>query len=357
MYQLHSVEEQYMAALKSILVTGTWQENRTGIDSIKSPFPIVITHRMEEGYPALTGRKAPVKSAIAEMIGFMRGVTSAADFRALGCKYWDQNANENTQWLANPFREGPDDLGDVYGAQWRRWPAYQYFKKGELSDAARGKLDREGWQVVADSFDVTGQDGWVYFKEIDQLGDCVRTIINNPNDRRILMHAWNPAKLGQIALPACHLLYQFVPTAKTKELALSVTVRSNDMPLGWPSNMMEAAFLLQVVAHLTGYTPSYVTLISNDAHIYANQLDMVDEYLSRETHPLPRLVINDRVPTFADHVLTAERAKEGFLMNELTDAKQQAAEAVVKWLNWIEPSDFTLDNYVHGEPISAPMAV
>jgi thymidylate synthase len=217
--------KQYMDVLEEILELGTWQENRTGVASIKLPYPAVTRFHMDNGFPALTGRRAPFKSAMAELVGFIRGVTSAFDFRGLGCKFWDQNANENAQWLANPFRKGEDDLGDVYGAQWRRWPAYKQIEQ----DTERGaklieQLNATGWTHLSSDLRRDGRVG-VWFKEIDQLADCVRKIILNPSDRRILFHAWNPAKLDEIALPACHLLYQFVPSPATKELALSLTIR------------------------------------------------------------------------------------------------------------------------------------
>jgi thymidylate synthase len=335
--------QQYKQILRNILELGTWKPNRTGIDSIALPYPAVITAHMDDGFPILTGRKAPFKSAIGELCGFLRGVTSAADFRALGCKYWDQNANENTAWLANPFRKGEDDLGDVYGAQWRRWPAYKVLDVHKYSDLVN-KLLREGWEAEGIMpFGPQSGDKIVLKKEIDQLGDCVRTILKDPNNRRILFHAWNPAKLDEIALPACHLLYQFLPNAVTKELSLSLTIRSNDMPLGWPSNFIEAAALLHLVARLTGFKPAYLTVVSNDAHIYRNQLDMVSEYLERPSHDLPKLHISGIVPTL-------KWFEENY-------TKDMVAEEAVKWLDRVEPDHFSIPDYKHGEPISAPMAV
>ncbi len=340
---------QYKEALRSILYRGTWQANRTGIDSIKNPYPIVMNFDMEEGFPIITGRKAAPKSSFAELVGFLRGATSAKEFRDLGCKFWDQNANENAQWLANAFRKGEDDLGDVYGAQWRRWPAFKLIREDSMGNAQHDQLLANGWKHLDQ---VVGEDAEyhaLYTKEIDQLGDCIHTLIKNPNDRRILFHAWNPAKLDEIALPACHLLYQFVPCGK--DLSLSLTIRSNDMPLGAPANIIEAAALLHLVARLTGYNPRYLTTISNDAHIYKNQLDMVNEYLDRPMHALPTLVIADHVPTYAqlqDNL--AGQMHEPWYEDSL-------AKMAVGWLDHVEPTDFSLPDYTFGESISAPMAV
>jgi len=116
--------KQYLDLVRTILDTGSWQENRTGIRTISMP-GAMLRFDLQQGFPAVTTKKLAFKSAIGELIGFLRASRSAADFRALGCKVWDGNANENAQWLANPYRQGLDDLGDVYGVQWRKWPAYK----------------------------------------------------------------------------------------------------------------------------------------------------------------------------------------------------------------------------------------
>ena len=108
--------KQYLDLVQSILDTGAWQENRTGIRTLSMP-GASLRFDLQQGFPAVTTKKLAFKSAIGEMVGFLRASRSAAEFRELGCKVWDQNANENSQWLANPYREGPDDLGPVYGVQ------------------------------------------------------------------------------------------------------------------------------------------------------------------------------------------------------------------------------------------------
>lgn len=110
--------KQYLDLVQSILDQGAWQENRTGVRTLSLP-GAALRFDLQQGFPAVTTKKLAFKSAIGEMVGFLRATRSAAQFRALGCKVWDQNANENEQWLANPYREGPDDLGPVYGVQWR----------------------------------------------------------------------------------------------------------------------------------------------------------------------------------------------------------------------------------------------
>jgi len=268
---------------------------------------------------------------IGELIGFLRATRSAADFRALGCKVWDQNANENTDWLNNPYRTGPDDLGPVYGVQWRQWPAYKLLDADQQAQIADAQ--KRGFRVVSAVND-EGKDKVLLYKAIDQLRDCLDTIIKNPGSRRILFHGWNCADLDAIALPACHLLYQFIPNATTKEISLCLYIRSNDIGLGTPFNLAEAAALLHVVGRLTGYTPKWFTYFIGDAHIYENHLDMLNEQITREPHPAPKLVLSDRIP---DYAVTGKYEPE--------------------WLEKLEPSDFSLENYQHHAPLTAPMAV
>lgn len=318
---------QYLNLIKDILDNGSWQENRTGIPTISLP-GAMMRFDLQKGFPAVTTKKLAFKSAMGELVGFLRGYRSAADFRALGCKVWDQNANENKAWLNNPFRAGENDLGPVYGVQWRNWPAYKRIPSHQKSLIE--KVESDGYRLVA-----TAENGdGIYYKAIDQLRYCLETIRKDPSSRRILFHAWNWTQLDEMALPPCHLLYQFLPNPKSGEISLCLYVRSNDIGLGAPFNMAEGAALLHLVGRLTGYSPRWFTYFIGDAHIYANHIPMVREQLSREPYELPKLVINERIPEFS---------KTGVFEPE--------------WLERIEPSDFVLEGYRHHPPISAPMAV
>lgn len=322
--------KQYLDLVRDVIENGTLQENRTGVRTIALP-GAMLRFDLQKGFPAITTRKLAFKSAIGEMVGFLRGVKNAAQFRELGCKVWDQNANENAAWLANPFRQGPDDLGEIYGVQWRQWPAY---KRIPLSNAAAIELaQKNGFAKIAEA-EEDGEAFVVLYKAIDQIRQCVDTIVNDPNSRRILFHGWNCAQLDEMALPPCHLLYQFHPNTQTKEISLTLYIRSNDLGLGTPFNLTEGAALLSLVGRLTGYTPRWFTYFIGDAHVYENHLDMLNEQLRREPLEAPRLVISDRVPEFA---------KTGVYEPE--------------WLEKIEPSDFSLEGYEHHPPMTAPMAV
>lgn len=360
------MEQNYLNTIRDVLDNGTWQKNdRTGemccaLDGAMTRFDI-----SEAFTCAVTTKKLAWKSITGEFCGFLRGVTSAADFRALGSKVWDQNANENQAWLANPFRQGPDHLGDVYGAMWRRWPAF----KRLLSDprynpvpditAMRKQLQASGWELYMNDSDWNDSDREteIWTKEIDQLGDCIRKLILTPSDRRILFHAWNPAKLDEIALPACHLLYQFLPNVARRELSLAIYIRSWDTFLGGPFNIAEGGLLLELVSRLTGFKAKRVTIFSGDTHVYENHLPMVQEQLSRTPLGAPQLVIDERIPTF-DQMFQSFSAASGDVSREdFRKCEELTVQEAVKWLDKVEPSDFFLDGYIHHPELKAPMAV
>jgi len=323
--------KQYLDLVRNILDTGTWQENRTGVRTISIPGAMMRFDLLNDGFPAVTTRKLAFKSAIGELVGFLRAYRSAADFRALGCKVWDQNANENAQWLANPYRTQADDLGEVYGVQWRQWPAYKVVdaaREAQVADA-----QQRGFHVVT-RFTEDGCEKVLLYKAVDQLRQCLDTILTNPSDRRILFHGWNWAQLDQMALPPCHLLYQFLPNVTRKEISLCLYIRSNDVGLGTPFNITEGVALLSLVGRLTGYTPRWFTYFIGDAHIYENHLEMLQTQLEREPYPAPRLVLSDRIPDFA-----------------------QTGKYEPEWLEKVEPGDFRLEGYEHHPPMTAPMAV
>src|SRR3954447_18939768 len=181
----------YLDLVRTIHDTGSWSDNRTGIRTISIP-GAMMRYDLAEGFPAVTTKKLAFKSVVGELVGFLRATRSAADFRALGCKVWDQNANENAEWLANPYRLGEDDLDPVYGVQWRQWPAYKLLdvqSTRQIEDA-----QRRGFRVVSLVND-EGKEKVLLYKAIDQLRECLDTIIKNPASRRILFHGWNWADL------------------------------------------------------------------------------------------------------------------------------------------------------------------
>lgn len=284
----------YLALLNDVLCNGTRQANRTGIDAISLP-GAMLKFDLSQGFPAVTTKRLAFSAVVGELIGFLRGIDNASGFRELGCKIWDQNANQNSAWLNNPNRKGQDDLGRIYGVQWRAW---------RRSDGT----------------------------SLDQVAEALRTIYERPTDRRIIINAWRPDEFDQMALPPCHVLYQFLVNVERREINLCMYQRSCDLFIGVPFNIASAALLLSIVGRLTGYTPRHFTHFLADAHIYENHVQQVKTQIARTPYSLPRLHISDRVPEFSGAPLTG-------------------------WLDKIEPADFTLIEYRHNEAIAAPMAV
>src|SRR5205814_10484260 len=158
--------------IKAVLETGSWQDNRTGIRTLSVPGAMMRFDLLNDGFPAVTTKKLAFKSVVGELCAFLRASRSAADFRALGCKVWDQNANENAQWLANPYRIAPDYLGEIYGYQWRQWPAYKLL---DIDDAAQiDDAVGRGYRPIG-QVDDSGTAKLLLHKAIDQVRQCLDT--------------------------------------------------------------------------------------------------------------------------------------------------------------------------------------
>ena len=336
--------KQYQDLIREIREDGDLSQNRTGVDTIKID-GAMMRFDLSAGFPAVTTKKLAFKSVVAELCAFLRASRSAVDFRALGCKVWDDNANGVGQvdadgkvvapnpWLDNPFRKGPDDLGPIYGVQWREWPGYKFFDQPP-SNAERDKMIKDGWEYLGPVGNYGNYDGELWHKQIDQLGECLRTIIKDPNNRRILFHGWNPAALDEVALPACHLLYQFLPNVTTGKLNMTIYVRSNDVDKGTPFNIAEAALFIEIFARLAGMKPGRLTYFVGDAHIYNTSDAYLDELLSKEPFPLPTLKIDDRIPSY-------DPTATGYTSHD------DQIDHMVEWLRLIMPGDFELVDYQH----------
>lgn len=281
---------QYLDLLERVRWSGTLQENRTGINTVRVE-GAMLEFNLQNGFPAVTTKKLAFKQVVGELLGFLEGANNAARFRELGCKIWDQNANENEQWLNNPKRKGTDDLGRIYGVQWRDWIGNKSL-------------------------------------HIDQIQAAVYKIMEKPTDRRIIVSAWNPVELSQMALPPCHIMHQYICDPQTKELSLCMYMRSCDMFLGVPFNIASYALLLSIMAKATGYVPKKLVMFLADVHIYINHFDQVQEQLSREPYSLPRLVLPEKFAGKGMH-----------------------------YIETIDPCEIRLENYKSHSSIKAPMAV
>lgn len=320
----------YLDLVRTIFEQGSWRANRTGVRTLSLP-GASMRFDLRVGFPAVTTKRLAFKSAMGELVGFLRAEDSAARFRELGCRVWDQNANQNPAWLDSPWRDGPDDLGPVYGVQWRQWPAYKRLPASERARIADAQA--HGYRVLG-TVEEGGRPHVLLFKAIDQLRSCLDTILRDPGSRRILFHGWNCAQIEEMALPPCHLLYQFLANPEARELSLCLFIRSNDVGLGTPFNLAEGAALLHLVARLTGYEARWFTVFIGDAHIYETHVDMLREQLQRTPYPAPQLRLAERIPSYA-----------------------QTGDYAPEWLERVEPSDFMLEGYQHHPPLTAPMAV
>jgi thymidylate synthase len=249
-------ETRYLDLLDHILHNGERESNRTGIDTLTIP-GAMLKFDLRKGFPAVTTKELNFKAVVGELIGFLRGCTSAADFRALGCNVWNQNANENKDWLVNPHRLGEDDLGRIYGAQWRCWAG----------------LGITSAPVI-----------------VDQIERALHDLRYNPTSRRILVSAWNPAELDQAALPPCHVLFQLLPRSDGT-LHMTMYQRSVDSFLGLPFNIASYALLLELFAAWSGRTAATLTMFLADVHIYENHIDQVKKQLRRMPLPAPKLLL------------------------------------------------------------------
>ena len=257
--------KQYIDALKYVLENGIDRKDRTGVGT-RAVFGMQMRFNMEEGFPAITTKKLAWNSIVSELLWFIEG--SNDERRLAEILHGTRDESKNTIWTANANSDYwklkakfPGDLGRIYGVQWRRWKA---------------------------------PDG----REIDQLANAIRMIVENPTSRRIIVNAWNPGELEQMALPPCHAFFQFF--VANNKLSLQMYQRSCDMFLGVPFNIASYSLLLHMVAQVTNLHPGEFVHVLADAHIYHNHFEQVKEQLSRNPFPLPKLWLNPEVKNIDD---------------------------------------------------------
>ncbi|MDA3946080.1 MAG: thymidylate synthase [Helicobacteraceae bacterium] len=255
--------KQYLDLCKRIIDEGRWIENeRTGKNCLT-----LINADLEydvggNQFPLITTRKSYFKSAIAEFIGYIRGYDSAADFRALGTKTWDANANLNEAWRNNPYRKGEDDMGRVYGVQGR------------------------GWQTPEGN-------------KIDQLKKIVDDLKNGIDDRGEILSFYNPGEFHMGCLRPCMHTHTFSLVGDT--LHLTSYQRSCDVPLGLNFNQVQVFVFLALMAQITGHKAGKAYHKIVNAHIYEDQLELMrDVQLKREPFPSPQLHINPEIKSLED---------------------------------------------------------
>ena len=235
--------QQYLDLLSRILNEGVHKGDRTGTGTL-SVFGNQMRFDLRDGFPLLTTKKLHLKSIIYELLWFLRGDTNIHYLQEHGVRIWNEWADEN------------GELGPVYGHQWRSWPDY----KGGT---------------------------------IDQITNVLEQIKHNPNSRRMLVTAWNPAEVDEMALPPCHCLFQFYVADGC--LSLQLYQRSADTFLGVPFNIASYALLLQMMAQVTGLEAGEFIHTTGDTHLYSNHLEQAKLQLTRTPRPLPKMKINPDV--------------------------------------------------------------
>ncbi len=293
-------EYQYLDLLKHILLHGTDKGDRTGTGT-RSVFGYQMCFDLSKGFPLLTTKKMFHKAIVHELLWFLRGETNIQYLVQNGVHIWDdwpyakyqkaaEFGGETIEQFADKIATDDEfaskwgDLGPVYGSQWRKWPA---------------------------------PDG----KRIDQFANLIDQIKQNPNSRRLIITAWNPDEVDNMALPPCHCLFQFYVV--DGRLSCQLYQRSADVFLGVPFNIASYALLTMMVAQVTGLELGEFVHTFGDVHIYSNHLDQVKEQMTREPFPFPTMKMNPAVQNIFDFKF----------------------------------EDFELENYVAHERIKAPIAV
>ncbi|MBT40934.1 MAG: thymidylate synthase [Idiomarina sp.] len=256
-------EQQYLQLCQRIVDEGEWVHNeRTGINCLTVINADLDYDVGNNEFPLVTTRKSFYKAAIAELLGYLRGYSSAADFRAIGCNTWNANANENQAWLNNPHRRGEDDMGRVYGVQGRAWQK---------------------------------PDG----STLDQLRKVINNLSKGIDDRGEIVTFYNPGEFELGCLRPCMHTHTF--SLLGDRLYLTSYQRSCDVPLGLNFNQIQCFVLLALVAQITGHKPGKAYHKIVNAHIYENQLELMrDEQLTRQPYAVPSLHINPDIRSLAD---------------------------------------------------------
>ncbi len=240
--------QQYLNLLKDVMENGFEKSDRTGTGT-KSLFGYQMRFDLSEGFPLLTTKKLHLKSIIYELLWFLKGSTNVKYLQENGVRIWNEWAREN------------GDLGPIYGYQWRSWPDYNG-------------------------------------GHIDQISQVIESIKKNPDSRRHIVSAWNVGALNDMALPPCHILFQFY--VADGKLSCQLYQRSADIFLGVPFNIASYSILLMMIAQVTGLKPGHFVHTLGDAHIYLNHVEQVKLQLSREPLPLPTVTLNPDIHNIFD---------------------------------------------------------
>ncbi|XP_072380983.1 thymidylate synthase [Diabrotica undecimpunctata] len=261
-------EYQYLDHIHHIITNGNKRVDRTGVGTY-SIFGAQMRYNLRDSFPLLTTKRVFWRGVVEELLWFIKGSTNAFELSDKNVHIWDANSTrEFLDSIGLKDREA-GDLGPIYGFQWRHFGA-----------------DYKG---MHESYKNQG---------IDQLAHIINTIKERPNDRRIIMCAWNPIDIPEMALPPCHCLVQFF--VANDELSCQLYQRSADMGLGVPFNIASYALLTYMIAHITDLKPGDFVHTLGDSHVYLNHVEVLKEQLKREPRPFPKLIIKRKVENIED---------------------------------------------------------
>jgi len=252
----------YLGMMEDILKNGSERKDRTGTGTL-SKFGYQLRFDMNDGFPLITTKKIHWKSVAHELLWFISGSTNIKYLKDNGVKIWDEWANKN------------GELGPVYGKQWRAATILEPYSS-----------------LYPEITDCTGGDS------VDQLGNVIEQIKEDPTSRRLIVDSWNLTDLPKMALPPCHCFFQFY--VNDGDLSLQLYQRSADVFLGVPFNIASYSLLLHMVAQVTGTRPAEFIWTSGDTHLYKNHTDQCREQLSRKTKPLPQIKLNSGITNIND---------------------------------------------------------
>ena len=327
---MNTLDKQYSDLISDILTNGTVKGDRTGTGNI-SVFGRTIRHKMSDGFPLITTKKVYFKAIIVELLWFLKGGTNLKYMVDNDCNIWVGDAYKKFENQCIPgigkkmdkaefiemIKNDPSfasiwgELGPVYGKQWRNWEVFNYDIQNKSEDGKQ--ISGEFWNG----------------ESIDQIKNIIHKLKNNPEDRRMIVSAWNVPEIPQMTLPPCHYSFQlytrllsrqeridiyynlYAPQMKQEdtqwtdsilktrnipvyEVSLMFNIRSNDIPLGLPFNLASYGLLLEILAKHVNMVPGELIASIGDAHIYLNQVPMMQEQLTRDSFPLPQLKIADR---------------------------------------------------------------
>jgi thymidylate synthase len=284
----------YLTALRDVLETGTRRDDRTGVGTI-SKFGMQQRYDLSQGFPAVTTKRLAWKSVVGELLWMIEG---SGDERRLAEITHGTRDGVVTIWTPNalapywkPKSKYEGDLGRVYGVQWRHW---------------RTPVEHKAEQFKDDFGNTYRRDGYVHFREVDQLKSLIEGIRSDPHGRRHILTAWNPGELDSMALPPCHCFAQFY--VADGKLSCQMYQRSCDMFLGIPFNIASYSLLTHMIAHVCKLGVGEFVHVLGDAHIYLDHVEQVKEQLQREPLPAPQLWLNPEITditqfTMADIVL------------------------------------------------------